>query len=256
MKRVLISAIAALAITSAAQATLINETVAHDTHIVPRPDLVDANFGSSTRAIVGGTTTNNDFQVPLFRWTLSSVPAGEVAVTDGTITVQVRSTSFTNSDQFAVYKINSANAGWIQGDGGSGSPDADGEPTWNNLAHPSTPWTGGPGLGNNAGGAGYDPAFATIAYDGGTMGAGAFINITIPQAILNEWISNPAGNAGILMRQTTMDSVERLLQLYSLETDEGGTPASLSFETAVPEPSSLLALVAGGLLMGLRRRVA
>ena len=46
-----------------------------------------------------------------------------------------------------LYFVADANAAWIQGAGGSGRTAIAGESSWNNLAHPSTGWTGGAGSG-------------------------------------------------------------------------------------------------------------
>ena len=240
------------------RADLINEVVAHDMHINPRVsgNVENSNFGAGGSAIVGGTTSGNDFQVPLFRWTLSTVPANHIATSNGTITLNLLAGSlpFINGvDQVAVHYIKPGNAGWIQGDGGAGSPDADGEPTWNNFAHPSTAWVGGPGLGNNAGGgaSGYETAFHTFTYDSSQ----SQVVIPVDISVINDWIANPGNNAGILMRQITMDGTERLQRIHSREGNLA-LAAVLSFETAlVPEPSGvLLASIGVAGIAAVRRR--
>lgn len=243
MKRVSISALAGLALAVAgANAATVNETVPQDTILQARSDLQDdTTANSSDRIIVGGTSTNSDYTRPILRWTLSTVPSGEFATTNGTVTL----TAYPYTDQSSadgkvvdVYAIKPANAGWIESDA-----------TWNHLSvSSSTPWSGGAGLGNP--GDGYD----ATPLDTFTFTGQSTIDVTIPQALLNDWISNPADNAGIIMDMRDLDGTERFLRFWS---NNGDAPAVLSFETApVPEPGTLSVLVlsAGALVIGRRRR--
>jgi hypothetical protein len=228
---------------SSTWAAPINEVVAHDIGIEARSDLASINNNGSDRTIVGGTSTNSDFVRAMFYWSLSTVPANHVAITDGTATFTVyphSSHAPADGKSVEVYRVKPSNAGWDETTA-----------TWNNFDQTvPTAWAGGPGLGDPDDG--YDAApFDTFTY----TDPSSTITVTIPQAMLNDWIANPADNAGIIMSMLALDGTERPLRFWS---NNGDVPAALSFETQfVPEPSGLLLVslgIAGVAAVQRRRR--
>jgi hypothetical protein len=237
MKRAIFSGLAGVVICGISQASLINEMSAHDMAMQARADQQNVNNNGDNRIAVGGTSTNNDFSVPILRWTLSTVPGGETASTDGTITLTIwpfGDNAPSIGKTVNVYRIKAANAGWLED-----------QATWNDRIT-STPWNGGPGLGNP--GDGYDAApLSTFSYTGAST-----VSINVPQATVNDWIANPSDNAGIILIMQALDGTERFMRFYQNNDSNG---PMLAFET-VPEPGSLLMLSVGGLLIGRRVRRA
>jgi hypothetical protein len=78
--------------------------------------------------------------------------------------------------------------------------------------------------------------------NGGTM------TFTIPQAMVQSWIDNPAANAGLLGRNTASSS----MRIRSSESSASVRP-TLTFDYVIPEPATL-SLLSFGLLGFLRRR--
>lgn len=94
-----------------------------------------------------------------------------------------------------VYAVSPTNSDWIEGNGTSTSdPASPGEPTWDNRQHPSTPWDGGPGLGEPGVGYGSTP-LGTIPSNVGHSG---WLNVPLNAQLLRASLEQ--GHAGFLLR--------------------------------------------------------
>lgn len=236
-------------------APLDNQLGARDS-VSPAPTIY-RNNGTSTLMTIGGVSTNNDYAVSIMRWTLASVPAGEVAIADGNLkltrsTSGVPSNNLNGTQIFEVYKIKAANAGWAEGTGnvaGSNPVTANnGGSTWSNLSYNSDSglaisWNGGFGLGMEGTGgyegvtAGSATPISTFTFDNGgsTTGGPTTVNISIPKDVINGWIANPATNAGlyIKLRTSQLESTEHLIVFKTKNVNAASAP-TLTFETALP----------------------
>jgi hypothetical protein len=150
-----------------------------------------------------------------------------------------------------VYKIKSENAGWAEGTGnvaGSNPVTANnGGSTWSHLSYNSDPgsaveWFGGQGLGTEGTG-GYEGVtpdsstpIATFTFDNGGVANGGpgSVNLTIPKDIINEWIADPANNAGlyIKLRSSQLESTEHAIVFRSKNFNLTSAP-TLTFESGV-----------------------
>ena len=95
-----------------------------------------------------------------------------------------------------VLQISAANTDWIEGIGGKpANPD---ESTWNNLAHPATPWAGGPALADPGGTVGTIGTFAVTTQTG-------FVeyNVDLDTSAIVSWIEGGANNPGMLIKPTS-----------------------------------------------------
>lgn len=251
-------------------ATLISDNTPQDNQLGARDSVSPAptiyrNNGTSTVMTVGGVSTNNDYAAVIIRWALAAVPAGEVAIADATLTL-TRSSSgsptinLDGTQIFEVYKIKSSNAGWGEGTGnvaGSNPVTAlAGGSTWSHLAYSTTLWDGGPGLGTQGTG-GYEgeisgsaTPLATFTFNNGgsSNGGPSAVNVTIPMSVINDWIANPAGNAGIYIKLQSgqLASTEHSL-VFRTRNAGTATAPTLTFETAVvPEPTSIVLTILAG----------
>jgi len=252
--------VGAMGLAGHADAALISEVAAHDRQIQPLANRL-ATAGEEALIRVGYRwpigVDPNDYMFSILRWTLGSVPSGEVAVTPGTVTIHVASEGPTFTGQtIDLYAISAANAAWNESTAGDYA-------SWD--FHSSvdsvtgTPWpAGGEGLGNYTEGLGYGAApLASFTWTNESV-----LTFTIPQSVLTDWIANPSDNAGILLRQQAETSPSGgFLRLHSSEEAAGDAELpdlapTLTFTTAIPEPGSaaLLLLGAGASLTLSRRR--
>jgi len=147
----------------------------------------------------------------------------------------------------SLYLINAADTAWSEA-----------QSTYNNLNQSTTtPWAGGPGL---ASGTDYNatPIATAITPNSGATSVGQFAGSTMTftfnaagVAAINNWIANPANNTGFFIRQPTGSfSID---QFYSSESSIAADHPLLTLE--IPEPSAVMLIGAGGLLV-FRRRFA
>src|SRR5690606_3625455 len=123
---------------------------------------------------------------------------GKVVSGDGTLRLTQANTGATAGNyQIVVYQISEANANWIEGTG-SGTTAANGQPAWYYKAKGSSTnvdWAGSAGLSTP----GVDYVVSPVAsftFDVSNDREDVFI--TIPEALLQFWINNPAANGGLL----------------------------------------------------------
>lgn len=248
----------ASALAGSAGATTVNEVAAHDRQIQPTTNGI-ATAGEEALIRVGyGSSSNvdpNDYMFSILRWTLGSVPSGEVAVTPGTVTLHVASEGPTFTGQtIDLYAIAPANAGWNESTPGDYA-SWDFRNSVDSLTGTAWP-AGGEGLGNYAEGLGYGASpLSSLTWSGQSA-----LTFTIPQSILNDWIANPSNNAGILLRQQAESSASGgFLRLHSSEEQAGDVQLpdlapTLTFTSAVPEPASAPLLLLGAGALHTRRR--
>jgi len=146
-----------------------------------------------------------------------------------------------------------ANAAWIEGSGDADPADP-GESTWNNLAHPSTAWTGGAG-----GGASIATLVDTVTITNpSTVSVGDTLTFTLSGTELDKLETWAAGgtNAGFLLK-TTEGTAQNAIRVGSSENSTASYRPSLDVTyTVIPEPSSLALLGLGllGMACGWQRR--
>lgn len=166
--------------------------------------------------------------------------------------------------------VDSANAGWVEGDGGSA---AGGESCWSHLAYDTTPWQGGAGIGNNTNSSGVAAILDAVTVytnatvpnldvvDGGatnTIGIGGQIAFTIDTvaglAALVSWTTGGL-NAGFLLATDELSTGTENLFFASSEHANSAWWPTLSITYTIPEPSTFALLGLGAVaLLGLARR--
>lgn len=189
-----------------------------------------------------------------------SVLTNQVTVNTATLRLAVIANSSPNDIALDFYSINSANAGWVEGINGSlASAGNEGESTWNHKVKSSTSpveWVGGAGL--MTAGVAYDASAVAFATYPSAAEDGAYLDITLPASLVQAWIDNPTGNAGLLMLTDAEDgNYYRFANFYSAQADTAiYRPALILDVSPVPEPASLgvTMLIAGGLLARRRAR--
>jgi hypothetical protein len=234
-------------------AAVINETAAHDRQLTSVGS-GGANVGLDTLIRVGNDPGGSERMFSVLRWTLSSVPGSELATGDGVITLNLNAANpeggAFNGQTIEAYAILPSNAGWNEATPGDyASWDYRNTP---DSVTPGTPWVGGSGLGGFTPGLGY----AATPFDTFTWTGQNVITLDVPQSLINDWITNPSGNAGIVLRQATATATNGFIRLHSRQEETAALGPTLSFVSAVPEPASLCLVVTGAMLMLKRRRGA
>jgi len=245
----------------------------HDTMIVNTPDWEDTNTGGRNSVQVGtgyaGGASAQRRRL-LLRFDNLNVMAGQYAtITSAKVVFKKLSISGGgSSSDVDMFLMGFDNIGWNEGTGNF-TPAAPGEATWNNLAHPSTPWTGGPGL-DGAGGlvaptnpldtvnlAFYDPIDTAYEFD-------------LSPSLVNLWILEhvAAPNAGLVFKQVD-GQIPAIHELYSSEYVGANavnlrprlvieyTPlGAIGDSESVPEPATGILLLFAGTVWAARRRAA
>jgi hypothetical protein len=135
--------------------------------------------------------------------------------------------------------------GWIEGTGINYPANA-GEVTWNSQSHGSKLWAGGAGLGSPGGGSYGATPIASLTVTDDSLGA--VWDFAVPKVVLDDWITNSADNAGLLLRDAAAPDGEHRALLGSRENV--GNEPTLTFDLMpIPEPSSFALLI--GLVLGL-----
>ena len=210
----------------------------------------DRNFGAVSDILgVGSWNSPPHTDRGVLRFDLSGLSDGMTRATgDATLMLTVSLNQSFEGQRIELFAIDPANAGWIEGVNTGGGANT-GEATWNSRNHNLAAWVGGPGLGSpGAGGYDVDP-LDYLDYNGEEL-----VYFTIPEELINSWIADPASNAGLLLRAgDESTSFAHRLFFYPSDAADIESRPLLVFNTAIPEPTSLL-LLGGGLLALARRR--
>jgi hypothetical protein len=211
-----------------------------DASLYPGGD-ADVNTGALT------VTYANSGTFTIHKFDLTSL-AGMTVTAPATLALTIADTSLDlpASVNFSVFQITDANAGWAQGNNGFATADP-GEVTYNNLAHPSTPWAGSPGL-STAGVDYVNTDLGPYVYDQLPAAEGTTVVVTLPAALVQHWID--VANAGVVIRDVTGGGA---VQFYDSENGTINYRPLLTV-TAVPEPASMALLGMLGLGLFARRQ--
>ncbi|MEX2309304.1 MAG: hypothetical protein WD738_17015 [Pirellulales bacterium] len=229
---------------------------------LPARPFAATHFNDGFLVVEGGNSRPEDDQRSILRF---DMPTGNIPTGDGILRLQTEALlgDFA-SVPVQLYKIKSSNAGWIEAPTASNfePPNSNGYATWNNLAENDmlglqTAWTGGPGLGAPGTG-GYEGETAGSATPldsvlGGDLTVGTFVDFTVPMSVLNEWFSNPASNAGFMLRSPDANEMSSVFYHIQFRSGEFSTGTPQLIVPTIPEPGSL-ALVAIGVTYVAGRR--
>lgn len=194
------------------------------------------NIGAAaTMSVLERETSITNFARILIRFDISSITQG--TVTNATLTLTQTYSGGNANILNSLYLIKAADAAWTEL-----------QATWDNLNQSTTtPWAGGPGL---ASGTDYDATPIATANSPGS-GAMTFTLNAAGLAAVNDWIANPSVNYGFFIRQA--DGTFASDQFHSSEAI-GDTLHPLLTLDVIPEPSTMMLLGAGGLLLWRRMR--
>jgi hypothetical protein len=243
-----------------------NYSGTHDTMVVNTPDWEDTNTGGRTSVQAGtgyaGGASAQRRRI-LLRFDNLNVMAGQYASIDSAKVVwkKLAVSGGGSSADVDMFLIHTNNVGWVEGTG-SFTPAQPGEATWNNRAHPSTPWAGSPGL--EGAGDIFNPSSPTDTvnmafYDPIDTG----YEFDLLPGTVNAWINGTFPNAGLLFKQSD-DQIPAIHELYSSEyngTNAVNLRPRLVIEytplagsaLGVPEPSTMALLLLVGALWAARR---
>jgi hypothetical protein len=235
----------------------------------------------------------------LLGFNLTGQPA---ATGDGTITLTLYATNLSTNLTGAyiqLYKIASGNGDWQEayaswwhkdnrtaapvewvGSGGVPSVIVSGDRAYptNGIGYGTWTYEGGGGMGMGGGGGGggavgYDSSpTAQVLWESQSSTTyhtkGQQLVFTIPQALINDWISNPSGNTGLLVRvDPTTESLNatpggNFVNMGFVSKEDPGTVIEFvglvnqgkpTLAYPIPEPAAISLLALGSLIL-LRRR--
>ena len=128
--------------------------------------------------------------------------------------------------QFEIYRIASANAGWVEGHSTSGGAE-DGAACWDWPAAPAGAWSGCKGCG--LAGADYDSASvstATLTEQTWSSGRHLVFELKNP-ALLADWVTHPEHNSGFILRSSTLETLPEDLNLLVIKLFSNESPNPL-----------------------------
>lgn len=233
-----------LALSCTARAATFSTTTVADTSLYDQNP--DFNLGGTS--LVSGTTRRAAISRALFRFDLSSLPAGAV-VTDVQVTLHVTRTPDPNqgvpvTSDFSLHRLL---AGWGEGVGNglTGSTANTGDATWNERFYETVAWGTGGGL------EGEDYATARSAITE-VSGVGEYTWGSNSQLVddVKAWQSDPASNFGFILISEDEGSDSSARRFASIEDSTALAPPAQLTVTYIPEPS-----VAPLWLMGLSAAV-
>ena len=163
----------------------------------------------------GGRTTIqwNAEREAILRFGDLNVMAGQYGSINSAKVVLTKANASETTSSFFVdmFQIMNANSSWGAGSGMIG-PASFGEATWNNRAHPGTPWAGSPGL--SAPGVDYvATALDRVALDPRDPVNLTFYEWEVPVSLVSQWITGGV-NASVKLVQAPGGS-PGLVQIYS-----------------------------------------
>ena len=237
----------ALATTTAARAAVLTINPASDT-LIADSSLANSNYNGISSLEIGGQNAGY-ISRSLFQFDVSAlgstviVSSIKLSLTTSyvmnpgdlthTITLHEVSQSWTPSQ--VTWNDRATSTAWTPSAGGTYAATAIGSYDWN---FPST--------------SGLNSSNINFIIDI-LPGAG---NQAARNSLINSWYSTPASNFGLLLKMNTESSDVYGLGLRSTENTGGGIPSLEITYTAVPEPSSMILMLAGsaGLVFWGRRR--
>jgi hypothetical protein len=155
----------------------------------------DMNLGGGTDAPSGTTAGNGGMPFrsrALYKFDLSQLPPNATVTAASLVLTVTRRPSAGTSSTFGLHRILRA---WGEGAGiGNGSAASDGDATWNNRLHPSTPWT-------PAGGGSNVDYVATASASDPVDVLGPYTWSSTPALVadVQAWIQQPGTNFGWML---------------------------------------------------------
>lgn len=261
-------AFALLSPVSAVHAEQVTLTVVDDTCIVQDGGADDNNFGGRNELLLSNNNTaGSNRRFGLLRFDLSSIAGQYASIDSATLKLRLRSggsrTVPTTGQILDIFRIATANKGWVEGTGTSTPTPDPGVTVINTATYRAKSdnatvasrilWAGSAGL-NTAGTDYFTTALgATGAFNAASGYApGTVISIPLTATgftltdVVNEWVADGPVNAGLLIRgrnnsngQIFMDSLET--------TDAGFQPAQLviDYTPGTSSPYTVWAAVNG-----------
>jgi hypothetical protein len=188
----------------------------------------DNNLGA-VDPLPAGTTATGPRTRALFRFDLTQIPPG-ASITSATLTIQVTKKNFSGiGSDFTLHRLLKD---WGEGTGIflAGTGATNGEASWNNRFHPSTPWSlpgGEPGVDYAAAGS------STNFLD--DVGSYTFPSTPAMVADLQAWAKDPSTNFGWIL--ITESEGTNLTARRIASREDAATPPKLSIQyTAGSQP--------------------
>lgn len=168
------------------------------TMIIAGTNNADLSYGGLSSMLVGaGASVERRALISFDLQSLSGAKVTEDAVLELT---QANVRGFEEGTmEIGVYLVASANAGWKAGEC-AGAPATGGEATWNHRSPGIDPinWAGAPGL-SKPGTDHSEIPLTTVEYQ--VPPPSPVTRIVIPKDVIQQWIDQPEGNAGILLKR-------------------------------------------------------
>lgn len=160
----------------------------------------DQNTGADGRVIIGGVG-GTSYRHELMRFNLSSL-AGQFGTIDSATLRLFWNGANSNTGTVQVFAVSAANAGWVEGNSGTGGPAPNGVSTWGHRIRTSQLWAGSPGA-STAGTDYINTIIASAAYAAAPTGQ-AFDLVFTDTSMINSWTGTP--NAGLYLRTALQDN--------------------------------------------------
>ena len=167
------------------------------------------NFGARGTLEIGGSSGAP--RNGLIRFNVTSLAARFSAINSVTLRLHVSGVE-AGGNTLQVYRVSSANSGWVEGTDccADNTVDTSGS-TWNHRVPNSTAWAGSAGA--STAGTDYGPTLIGSAVFSGTMAAGTVVDIALTDStLISDWA---AGNNSGLYLKTATDPGPRIVVVSS-----------------------------------------
>jgi hypothetical protein len=232
-----------------------------DTSLVQDGGADDNNFGGRAELLTSNNSTGgSNRRFGLLRFDVSSLAGQYASIDSVTLKLRLRNGGGravpTTGQILDIFRIAQANAGWVEGAGLSGDAITNNVPTPNTGTYRAKsdnadvaeriPWAGSTGL--NTAGTDYFASTmgSTSAFDAlSGYAPGTVIEIPLTASgftlteMVNEWITDGAINAGLLIRGRIGAGAKDQIFLDSLETADAGAQAAqliISYTPGTADP--------------------